>query len=58
MLLDDLVSLFDHKHANYPVQILTEDGDVFDVADVEFDKEAQTTYIKCELVDETPSLKQ
>ena len=34
-----------------PVQVLTEDGDVFDIASLEYDPEAGVTYIKVELAE-------
>jgi hypothetical protein len=31
-----------------PVQVLTEDGDVYDIVTVEYDPAAEVTYLKCE----------
>jgi hypothetical protein len=33
------------------VQVLTEDGDVFDISGVKFDREAGTLYLECELAE-------
>jgi hypothetical protein len=50
--LVDSCSEVDRDAERKPVQILTEDGDVFDVVAVEYDPEADVTYLKVELAGE------